>query len=100
MKINKDKIEYLAKLARLKFSEDECDNMVNDIQKILSFVDKLSDIDTSKIDALTHIHNNYNIFREDHPSQINIKSEILENAPKYNSDYIKVPKVIKVNKKS
>ena len=49
MKINKDKIEYLAKLSRLKFSEEECDNMVSDIQKILSFVDKLSDIDTSKI---------------------------------------------------
>ena len=68
--------------------------MVQDIQKILSFVDKLSDINTNEINELTHIHNNYNVFREDIANQNTTKNDILKNAPKYNSDYIKVPKVL------
>ena len=95
MKINKEIVNKLAKLARLNFSKDEADAMVSDLQKMLKFINKLNEINTDKTPPLNHIHSASNIYREDEVKKISIKSEILKNAPNKNSDYIKVPKVVK-----
>ena len=95
MDINKEKVKRLAKLARLSFNEIEMDGMVDDLKKILKFINKLDEINTDGVKPLIHIHDKVNILREDKTSHIDIKASILKNAPSHNSDYIKAPKVLK-----
>jgi len=95
MKINKLKVEKLAKLSRLNFNDQEIDAMISDLEEMLKFVDKLNEINTDDISPLTHIHAANNIYRDDCPKNLDIKTQILENAPNHNSDYIKVPKVLR-----
>ena len=94
MRINKNILENLEKLARLDLSLDEKEKMLQDLSKILDFVDKLNEIDTNHIEPLIHPHTTSNIYRNDISLNMDIKKEILENAPSKNSDYLKVPKVV------
>jgi len=95
MKINKEKVKKLAKLARLNFDNKDIESMVSDLEKMLKFVEKLNEVNTEDISPLTHIHQDINIYREDKTHTLDIKAQILENAPNHNSDYIKVPKVLR-----
>ena len=95
MKINKEKVEKLAKLAYLSFEEDEAQSMVNDLKKILQFINKLDEVNTENVAPLTHIHNETNSIREDKVIQLDVKNSVLKNAPHHNSDYIKAPKVLR-----
>jgi len=95
MKINKEKVKKLAKLARLSFNKQEIESMVSDLEKMLKFVEKLNEVNTEDILPLTHIHQETNIYREDNQQTLDIKTKILKNAPNHNSDYIKVPKVLR-----
>ena len=94
MKIDKKNVNKLSKLARLSFNDDEAKTMLVDFQQMLKFVDKLAEVNTDNVTPLTHVHNDSNIYRSDKIYNLNIKEEVLKNAPNYNSDYIKVPKVI------
>ena len=95
MKINKEKVKKLAKLARLSLDNQDVESMVSDLQKMLKFVEKLNEINTENIPPLTHIHQNTNIYREDKANNLELKNKILNNAQNHNSDYIKVPKVLR-----
>jgi len=95
MKINKELIERLGGLAHIKFSKKEMDDMVKDLTKILHFINKLDEVKTDHVSALTHIHNTTNVYREDVPVDLGVKKSIIKNSPNHNSDYIKAPKVLK-----
>tara|TARA_B110000014_G_C19597571_1_gene316921 strand:+ start:139 stop:432 length:294 start_codon:yes stop_codon:yes gene_type:complete len=97
MKITKQKIQDLAKLAKLSFSEKEAKNMFSDFRKILHFIEKLDKVNTDNIDPLTHIHENTNVYRKDIVVNSVFKNSMLKQAANHNSDYIKVPKIINKN---
>ena len=65
MKINREKVATLGKLARLKFSDSEMENMLKDLKEIIKFVNKLDEIKTDGVSPLTHIQHNKNNSRED-----------------------------------
>jgi len=94
MRLNKKILDNLEKLARLDLSLEEKEGMLKDLSKILDFVDKLNEIDTNNIEPLIHPHTISNIYRDDISLNVDIKNEILENAPSKNSDYLKVPKIV------
>jgi len=95
MKINKKLISDLAKLAKLNFDEKSSKAMENDLKKIIGFVNKLSEIDTDNIDPLIYLSEEINVLRKDNLTSNLSQQEALKNAPKKDSDYILVPKVIK-----
>jgi aspartyl-tRNA(Asn)/glutamyl-tRNA(Gln) amidotransferase subunit C len=95
MKIDDKLIQDLAKLAKLEFDEKSSINMQEDLKKIIGFVDKLSEIDTSNIEPLIYLSEEKNVLREDKIGEMLSQKEALSNAPKKDSDYILVPKVIK-----
>lgn len=97
MKITEEKIQNLANLAKLSFSQKEAKNMFSDFRKILNFIKKLDEVNTDNIDPLTHIHAQANIYRNDVIVDEPFKSSMLEQAANHNSDYIKVPKIINKN---
>ena len=93
-KIDKDTVEKLAHLARLEFNSESKDQMINDLNNMLLFVDKLNELDTSSVEPLIYMTDETNVLREDIMQQNISQKEALKNAPKKDSDYFKVPKVI------
>ena len=69
--------------------------MENDLKKIIGFVNKLSEIDTDNVDPLIYLSEEINVLRKDNLTSNLSQQEALKNAPKKDSDYILVPKVIK-----
>ena len=94
MIIDKETVEKVANLARLELAEDEKDAMIKDMNKILDFMAKLNELDTTGIDPLVYMTNEVNDLREDVVKQQITTAEALQNAPKYTDDYFLVAKVI------
>jgi aspartyl-tRNA(Asn)/glutamyl-tRNA(Gln) amidotransferase subunit C len=95
MNINDEMIDKLANLARLEFNEEEKEEIKNDLRKMIGFIDKLNELDTTGVEPLLHMSDNVNILREDEVSGMITQEEALKNAPLHDDQFFKVPKVIK-----
>ena len=95
MKINNKLIEDLSRLAKLKFDEKSAEKMKGDLDKIIGFVDKLSEIDTEGVEPLIHLSDEVNVLRADEIEHEVSQVNALKNAPQKDSDYFKVPTVLK-----
>jgi len=95
MKIDDKRIDELAHLARLEFKDHQKEVIKNDLEKIIDFCDKLKEVDTEGVDPLIYVSQETNVLREDKVGDMLSKEEVLKNAPSKDSDYFKVPKVIK-----
>jgi aspartyl-tRNA(Asn)/glutamyl-tRNA(Gln) amidotransferase subunit C len=94
MEVNDELINQLAHLARLEFDTESKEEIKKDLTRMLAFVEKLNEVDTDNVEPLIYMNDETNVLRED-VSQITItQKEALLNAPKKDSDYFKVPKVI------
>ena len=76
MKIDKKNVNNLSKLSRLSFNDDEAKTMLVDLQQMLKFVDKLSELNTDNVKPLTHVHSDSNIYRSDKIYNLNIKEKV------------------------
>ena len=94
MSVTKDTLNYLAKLAKLELEEGEKDQLLNDLNNILAFIEQLKTVDTSNVKPLIFLNEETNIMREDLVIQELSSAEALLNAPQKNDDYFLVPKVI------
>ena len=95
MEINNKLIQDIAKLSKLKFDDSAEEKMKADLEKMLAFVDKLNEIDTEGIDPLIYMSEEVNVLREDKVTEETSQEDALKNAPKKDSDYFKVPTVLK-----
>lgn len=95
MDVNDDLINNLAQLARLEFNDAEREEIKNDLQKMIAFIDKLNELDTSGVEPLLHMSENINVLREDEVKGSISRDEALRNAPLHDGQFFKVPKVIK-----
>jgi aspartyl-tRNA(Asn)/glutamyl-tRNA(Gln) amidotransferase subunit C len=94
MKITDKKIDELAHLARLEFQGDKKVKIKEDLEKILGFCEQLNSVNTDGIEPLIYLSDATNKLREDKVITDITKSEALKNAPKKDSDFFRVPKVI------
>ncbi|UAY56730.1 Asp-tRNA(Asn)/Glu-tRNA(Gln) amidotransferase subunit GatC [Arachidicoccus terrestris] len=88
-------IDDLAHLSRLSFDAEEKEAIKSDMEQMVLFVEKLSEVDTTGVAPLLHITPNQNVFREDEVEGSISREEALKNVPKTDGTYILVPKVIK-----
>jgi aspartyl-tRNA(Asn)/glutamyl-tRNA(Gln) amidotransferase subunit C len=95
MDITPELIDRLAYLSRLEFSPVEKEAFIKDFTRIVGFVEKLQEVDVTDVEPLVYMSDNVNILREDDVHQDITKPEALSNAPLRDSDYFKVPKVLK-----
>ncbi len=93
-KIDIKTVDEVAHLARLEFTDDAKTEILNDMNRMLSFINKLNEMDTEGIEPLIYMTDEVNVMREDEPKVTLTQKEALKNAPKKDSDYFKVPKVI------
>ena len=94
MSIDKDKIKHTAKLARISLEEKKIDSLSKDLSNIFNFIEKLSNINTDKVNPLTSILDQGLRTREDKVTDGEIRDKILENSPSKNEEFFIVPKVI------
>ena len=95
MEVNNKLIQDLSRLAKLKFNVSSNKKMKRDLEKMIDFVDKLSEINTKGIKPLIYLGEEENILREDEISNEVTQEDALKNAPVKDSDYFKVPTVLK-----
>ena len=98
MKINDELVQHIAHLARLEFEGDELNEIKGDMSKIIGFMDKLSELDTDDVEPLIFMTDKVNVLRDDKPERTLTSEDALRNAPKKDSDYFRISKVL--NKKS
>ena len=95
MEVNNKLIQDIAKLSKLKFEDYAADKMKEDLNKILAFVDKLNEIDTEGVEPLIYMSKEVNVLRADEITEETSQKDALKNAPQKDSDYFKVPTVLK-----
>lgn len=94
MKISKKEVEHVANLARLNLSADELETMTGQLDNILSYVDKIEELDTSNITPTTHVFSVTNAFRDDVVKESLTQEEAVKNGSEQNGSFFQVPKVI------
>ncbi|HEU4609172.1 MAG TPA: Asp-tRNA(Asn)/Glu-tRNA(Gln) amidotransferase subunit GatC [Chitinophagaceae bacterium] len=95
MEVNDALIDNLAALARLQFSEKEKAVVKQDLHRMIQFVDKLNELDTTGVEPLLHMSSHVNRLREDRIEGSISREEALRNAPDSDGTFFKVPSVIK-----
>lgn len=94
MSIDIQTIRKLAHLARLEFDETKEQEMLQDLNKILDWMEKLRELDTSAVEPLLTMSQEVNELREDVAYNAISHEQALRNAPRKDSDYFRVPKVL------
>jgi aspartyl-tRNA(Asn)/glutamyl-tRNA(Gln) amidotransferase subunit C len=94
MKITDEIVDHIAHLARLEFIGEDKEEIKQDMDKIIRFMDKLNSINTDGVEPLIFISDAVNVLREDVAEITISKEEALKNAPKRDSDYFRIPKVL------
>lgn len=94
MSVDKDTINKMAHLARLELNDSQQEEMVKHMNKIIDWMDVLNKVDTENVKPLTHMSMELNVLREDVVKETLTHDEALLNAPKKDSDYFRVPKVL------
>lgn len=95
MKITREMIEHVARLARLSFSEEELAGFISQLNEILQHVEKLNELDTSDVPPTSHMFFTKTPMREDRAREgASPVAELLENAPRCQEGFFVVPRVI------
>ncbi len=95
MEVNDELVEKLANLARLTFEPTEKAEIKKDLQKMVSFIEKLNELDTTGVEPLLFMTDEANVLREDEVKGSVTRQEGLLNAPLKDEHFFKVPKVIR-----
>jgi aspartyl-tRNA(Asn)/glutamyl-tRNA(Gln) amidotransferase subunit C len=94
MEVNDALVDKLANLSRLQFDATEKEGIKKDLQRMIQFVEKLNELDTTGVEPLLHMSEQVNILREDEVLGSISREQGLQNAPVHDEQFFKVPKVI------
>ena len=94
MSLDKDQVQQIAVLARLKLADDEFAETVDKLSRIVDFVDQLSQADTSDVVPMAHPLDVAQRLRADEVTEPNDRDLVQENAPSTQDGLYLVPKVI------
>ena len=94
MNIDKETIYKVADLARIEVAEEGLGALQADMNKILTFMEKLNELDTTGVEPLVYMNPEVNVWREDVVVQELTAAEGLKNAALHNEDFFLVPKIL------
>lgn len=94
MKITREQVEHIAHLARLDFREKEIEAFTQQLDNILTYFDKLREVDTTSVEPTSHVLRVTNVFRNDEVKESIPVDVSLKNAPKQEGNCFRVPKII------
>lgn len=94
MSVDTQTVKRIAFLSRLKIEDDKIAAAEEEFNKILQWVDQLKEVDTSSVEPLVSVNENFLEMRRDEVTEGNQAEEILANAPMKEYGYFAVPKVV------
>jgi aspartyl-tRNA(Asn)/glutamyl-tRNA(Gln) amidotransferase subunit C len=94
MKLSKEEVEHIATLARLNLTEEEKEKYSEQLSGILSYFEKLKEVDTSAVEPTSQVTGLTNIMREDEIGEFDAASELVSIAPAEENGFYKVPKIL------
>jgi len=94
MKITLQEVEHVARLARLALSEEEKEQMRSQLDRILGYIEKLSQLDTTGVEPTSHVIPVTNVFRDDALLPSLSREEALANGPDRQEGFFRVPRII------
>ena len=94
MKVEKEELLHIAKLANLKISDDEIDKYLLNLQDILNFANVVNKAPVEGLGETIGTNDNYNVFRKDEVVEFEDQESLLQNAPEKEQNMFKIPKVI------
>jgi aspartyl-tRNA(Asn)/glutamyl-tRNA(Gln) amidotransferase subunit C len=94
MKISEDEVRHVAKLARLGLDQKRIHDMSATLNDILTYMDKLNELDTTHVPPTAHIGTTETVFREDELGASLPLDDALSNAPDRVGAFFRVPKII------
>ena len=90
--ITDETIEYVGILAKLDLSDEEKEQAKTDMGRMLDYIDKLGELDTSDVEPMSHVFPVQNVFREDVVTNGDEREQLLSNAPQEKDGMFVVPK--------
>lgn len=90
--ISDETIEYVGILAKLELAPEEREQAKKDMGSMLDYIDKLSELDTTEVEPMSHVFPVKNVFREDVVTNGDMREEILKNAPGEKDGMFMVPR--------
>ena len=94
MALSKKDVEHVARLARLQLSDNEAELFTVQLGSIIEYIETLKEVDTSKVEPMSHVFDLKNVWREDSAKPYKDVERILDNAPDREDNFFKVKKVI------
>ncbi len=94
MKITMKEVEHVARLARLELTNEEKERMRAQLDSILTYIDKLNELDTSAVEPTSHVLPMMNVFRDDEVRPSLSQEETLANAPDRQDLFFRVPRIL------
>jgi aspartyl-tRNA(Asn)/glutamyl-tRNA(Gln) amidotransferase subunit C len=94
IKITLEQVRHVARLARLELSPADEERLRADMDEMLAYVDKLNELDTSKVAPTSQVGEAGMPMRDDEVTNRPAAEAMLANAPSREHDYFKVPKII------
>jgi len=92
--ITKKEVEYVAKLAKLEFNEEEKEKYTSQLNSILDYFKKLNELDTDKVKPTAYVISMPNLLNEDKVKPSLPQEEVLSNVKFIKKGYFKVPKIM------
>lgn len=90
--ISDETIEYVGILAKLELSQGEREQAKADMGRMLDYIDRLGELDTSDVEPVSHVFPVHNVFREDVVTNGDMREQMLSNAPKQKDGMFVAPR--------
>jgi aspartyl-tRNA(Asn)/glutamyl-tRNA(Gln) amidotransferase subunit C len=92
--ITRQDVEHVAELARLELTPEEKERFIVQLNDILTYIDKLNELDTADVEPTSHVIPLSNVFRDDEVRPSLDRQLVLQNAPEESHWFFKVPRII------
>jgi aspartyl-tRNA(Asn)/glutamyl-tRNA(Gln) amidotransferase subunit C len=92
--ITRHEVEHVAELARLELTAEEQEQFIVQLNAILSYIDKLNELDTAEVEPTSHVIPMANVLRDDEVAASLDRELVLQNAPEAAHFFFKVPRII------
>ena len=94
MTIDLKTIKHISKLSRISVDDEKAGKLVEDLNSIFDFIEKLNELNTDNVEPLTSVAETTLKLRADEVKSENIRDQILKNSPEENEDFFVVPRVV------
>ena len=89
--IDREQVLHVARLARLRLTDDEVERMPAELSKILDHIEKIEELDLDGVEPTSHVVALENVLREDVPRESYPRERVLDPAPDHGDDGFRVP---------